>query len=107
MSKHEAPIERREPAVLIGLIMAFVTAVLNLVVLFGVDLSTEQSAGIVSVVDTFLLVLTAVLIRGKVYAPATVKQLVVEAKVDALEEEGRRQFRLASLDRDRKDSTGL
>ena len=40
----------REPV----LILAFVAAVLNCAVLFGVDLSTEQTAAILAVVNTGL-----------------------------------------------------
>ena len=51
-----------EPAMVIGL----VTAVLVLLVAFGVPLTTEQSEAIVGVTSAVLVVLGAVLTRSKV-----------------------------------------
>ena len=69
-------LQQREPAVLIGALMAAVTAVLNVAVVLNiVELDPEQRAAILAAVNSLALLATSVLIRQRVYAPATVARL--------------------------------
>ena len=65
----------REPVAIIGAVTAAATAILALVVAFGLDVSPDQQAAILGVVAV-LAPLTATLVtRSWVYAPATVERL--------------------------------
>lgn len=79
MSRHEAPVGKREPAVIIGLVVGFVTTVIALVVAFGVDLSTEQQGAILAVVAALAALVQAFLTRGVVFAPASVARIEDQA----------------------------
>jgi ABC-type enterobactin transport system permease subunit len=61
---------KNEPVVLGGLVTGLVTAVLALVIAFGVDLTQEQQVAILGVV-TALIALVAWLVRRKTYGPET------------------------------------
>lgn len=90
---------RTEPARLIGGIVAAVAAVVGLLVAFGVPVTDDQKEAILLVVSTVGPLVAGLVIRERVYAPATVKQLVVDAQVDALETRGRRDYAAAVRDR--------
>lgn len=83
---------REEPARLTASIVAAVGAVLALLVAFGVPVTDTQQSAILSVATIVLPLLTGFVIREQVYAPATVKKIAVDAKVDALEAAGRGQY---------------
>lgn len=63
---------KNEPVVVGGLVTGLVTAVLALIIAFGVDLSQEQQVAILGVV-TALIALVAFLVRRKTYGPVTVQ----------------------------------
>lgn len=74
MARHAAPtFTEREPAAVIAVVVAFATAVLGLLVAFGVDVTPEQRDAILGVIGpTVLLIgLVAALIRRKVSPTAT------------------------------------
>lgn len=64
-----------EPARIIGLVSAAVASILALLIAFGVGLSEEQVAAVLGVIAGAGPLVTALVIRGKVYAPATVKRI--------------------------------
>lgn len=68
-----------EPATIVGTITAAATAVIALLVAFGLDLSDEQQQAILGVVAVAAPVIAAVVIRGKVYAPKTAQEVVNDA----------------------------
>ena len=65
---------RTEPARLIGAVTALVTAGIALLVAFGVPLTDTQQIAILSVVAAVAPLLAALVIRERVYAPATVAE---------------------------------
>ena len=65
---------RTEPARLIGAVTALVTAGIALLVAFGVPLTDTQQVAILSVVAAVAPLLAALVIRERVYAPATVAE---------------------------------
>lgn len=65
----------REPSVIIGAISAAVAAVLVLVVSFGLHITDDQQSAILGVIGPVGLLIAAAVIRGRVYAPATVARL--------------------------------
>src|SRR5690606_36934868 len=68
-----------EPATIVGTITAAATAIIALLVAFGLDLSDEQQQAILGVVAVAAPVIAAVVIRGKVYAPKTAQEVVNDA----------------------------
>ena len=65
-----------EPLVTVGTITAAVTAVIGLLVAFGLDLSADQRTavlGVVAVIAPFVVTFWG---RRQVYAPATVARLL-------------------------------
>lgn len=67
---------KSEPSVIVGGITAFVTAAIGLVVAFGLDITEEQKNAILAMTAVLAPVLASVVIRSKVYAPATVQEIV-------------------------------
>jgi len=65
-----------EPLVTIGAITAAVTAVLGLLVAFGLPISDDQQARILGVIAVAAPFVVAFWGRQKVYAPATVARLL-------------------------------
>lgn len=61
----------REPA----RVVAFTTAFLALLVAFGVQITTEQSAAIVGIVIALVTVLGGEITRANVYSPNTVDEI--------------------------------
>lgn len=70
-----------EPATIVGSITAAATAIIALLVAFGMDLTQDQQNAILGVVAVAAPVIAAVIIRGKVYAPKTVQEQVNAAAV--------------------------
>lgn len=68
--------ESTEPLWTVGSITAGVTAILALLVAFGLELSTEQKTAILGVVAVAAPLIVTMVGRGKVYAPATVARLL-------------------------------
>lgn len=66
----------REPATIIASITGAATAIIALVVAFGLDLSTDQQTAILGVVAVAAPLIAGVVIRSKVFAPATVADIV-------------------------------
>ncbi len=64
-----------EPLLTVGGIGALVSAVIALIVAFGVPLSDGQTVAILGVVAVVAPFVVAAVGRGKVYAPATVRRL--------------------------------
>jgi NAD(P)-dependent dehydrogenase (short-subunit alcohol dehydrogenase family) len=62
---------REEPAKVIAWLVFVVTAILNLIVLFGAPVDAEQKAGVIAVVTGFAPVVAGYLIRANVFAPDT------------------------------------
>jgi len=73
----------REPAAIIGAISTAVTAVLALLVAFGIDLTDGQQAAILGVIAGVGPVVTGILIRRTVYSPATRDAQVAAAATSA------------------------
>lgn len=71
MAKHAA-VTDSEPAVVVGLITAVVTAVVAVLVAFGVDLTTEQQVAILGLVAAVAPIVAAILTRGRVTPAAAV-----------------------------------
>ncbi|MBM0275313.1 hypothetical protein [Micromonospora tarensis] len=65
-----------EPLFTVGALTAAVTAVLALLVAFGLPVSDDQQAAILGVVAVAGPLVVAALARGRVYAPATVSRLL-------------------------------
>lgn len=61
----------KEPSALIGAISTAVAAVLALLVAFGIDLTDTQQTAILTVIAGVGPIVAALLIRSKVYSPAT------------------------------------
>lgn len=66
---------RTEPAAIIGGITAFVTALLGLLVAYGVDVSQQQQTAILGVTAVVAPLLASLVIRYNVYAPASVERI--------------------------------
>lgn len=65
-----------EPARIIGLVGAAVQTILVLLVAFGIDVTKDQQLAIIGAIAAIGTLITALLIRGKVYAPASVETAV-------------------------------
>ena len=70
----------KEPAITVATVTAFVTAIIGLLVAFGLDISKEQQDAILGVIGPTFLVILAVgpIVRQFVYAPKTVERLANE-----------------------------
>ena len=69
----------KEPARIIGAITGAATAIIALLVAFGLDLTQEQQAAILGVVAVVAPVVAGVVIRQHVYPPATVDRIEARA----------------------------
>jgi hypothetical protein len=58
--------DTREPLVVRAAVVAFLDAIVHLVVLFGVDLTAEQVAGVSGVLNLGSILAVVLLTRGKV-----------------------------------------
>ena len=78
-----APLTAREPAIVIGTVTTAVTAVLALLVAFGIDLSQGQQVAILGVIAGVGPLVVAFLTRSKVAPIATVVAQQVDGAVIA------------------------
>lgn len=69
----------REPAVIIGSVVALVDAALIAIVAFGVDLTKEQTAAVMGVASGIATLIGAYVTRGKVWSPESVEEAIDEA----------------------------
>lgn len=69
-----------EPAISVASITAAVTAVLALLVSFGVSLSPDQQLAILGVVAVVGPLVVGLVTRGRVYAPETVEERILDAE---------------------------
>ena len=69
-----------EPLLSVGTITAVATAVLSLLVLFGLHLSPATQGTILTAIGVIAPVVVALWGRRKVYAPATVARLLAAAR---------------------------
>jgi hypothetical protein len=69
-----------EPLLTVGGAVAVITALLDMLVLFGVHMSDAQQAGVLAVVNVLAPFAVALWGRRKVYAPATVSRLLAAAR---------------------------
>lgn len=67
---------KSEPSVIVGTVTAFVTALIGLLVAFGLDITEDQKNAILGMTAVLAPIIAAVIIRGKVFSPATVDQMV-------------------------------
>lgn len=65
-----------EPALTVGAVTGFVTALLGLAVAFGLPVTDGQQAAILGITATLAPLVAAWFIRSRVYAPATVARLL-------------------------------
>lgn len=70
-----------EPALSVGSIIAAVTAIIALLVAFGLDISEEQQTAILGVVAVLAPVIATVVTRSKVYSPASTTKIANESAV--------------------------
>lgn len=66
---------QKEPAVLVGLVVAAVAAIIALATAFGLNLSDAQKIAILGVFGPVYALVQAWVTRGKVYSPATVAEV--------------------------------
>lgn len=76
-----------EPARLVGAITAAVTAIIALLVAYGLDISESQQAGILGVVAVAAPLIAALVIRGNVYAPDTAAEMETDAYKNGLDDQ--------------------
>lgn len=74
-------VAKTEPAAMVASMTAAATAILALLVAYGFDVSPEQQAAILGVVAVVAPVVAGLIIRSKVYSPATTQKLANEAAV--------------------------
>ncbi|WP_405114367.1 hypothetical protein OG559_09400 [Micromonospora sp. NBC_01405] len=65
-----------EPLFTVGGIIAAGTAVISLLVAFGLPLSANQQTAVLGLVAVLAPLVVAVIARGRVYSPATVARLL-------------------------------
>lgn len=70
-----------EPAITITAITTAVTAILGLLVAFGLDIDSAQQNAILTAIAAVWAIVTPLWIRSKVWAPDTVEEVVEEAHV--------------------------
>lgn len=75
-SLYDPNADSSEPLISVGTITAAATAVIGLLVAFGLDLSDVQEKAVLGVVGVLAPVVVMVWGRRKVYAPATVARLL-------------------------------
>jgi hypothetical protein len=68
--------EASEPLVTVGGITAAATAVIGLLVAFGLPVTDDQQAAILGVVAVLAPLAVALIGRSRVFAPATVRRLL-------------------------------
>lgn len=71
----------QEPARIIASITAAVTAVIALLVAYGLDISQEQQAAILGVVAVVAPLIAGIIIRNNVYSPQSTQDVAERAAV--------------------------
>ena len=66
---------KTEPAAIVGTVTAVVAAIIALLVAFGLDISQDKQVAILGVVTVVTPLIASLVIRGKVFAPATVERI--------------------------------
>lgn len=69
----------KEPSAIIGAVSAAVSAILALLVAFGLDLSPDQQSAILTVIATVGSLVVGFTVRGQVYSPNAVERITREA----------------------------
>lgn len=69
-----------EPALKVGAIVALVGAILAAVAAFGLKLTPEQTAAVMSLTTIAAPLVSAWFTRSRVYSPATVAKLIDQSK---------------------------
>lgn len=64
-----------EPLLSVGAVTSGATAVIALLVSFGLHLSHDQQAAIMAAIAVLVPLLTAIIGRGRVFSPATVRKM--------------------------------
>lgn len=64
-----------EPALSVGTITAAVTAVIGLLVAFGIDLTQDQQVAILGMAAVIAPAIVAIITRAKVYSPASTQKI--------------------------------
>ncbi len=65
-----------EPALKVGAVVAFVGALIAAAAAFGLNLTAEQTAAVMTVTTIVAPIVSGWLTRSRVYSPASVAQLV-------------------------------
>lgn len=65
-----------EPALAVGAVTAFVTAVIGLLVAFGLPVTDDQQAAILGITAVLAPVIAGWFIRSRVFSPAAVARLL-------------------------------
>lgn len=68
-----------EPSTIVGFITAFVAALISLAVAFGFDLTDDQRNSILGLTAVVAPLIAAVIIRSRVFSPASTKAIAEEA----------------------------
>ncbi len=79
-----------QPAAIVGTITAAVAAVIALVVAFGIDLTPDQQAAILSVAAVAAPLIAALFIRRRVWSPASHEAVIQQVR--RVEATARQQF---------------
>ena len=72
-----------EPALSVGIVQAVVVAAIGLGVAFGLPISDDIQSAILGFLAPAWVLIAALRIRGKVYAPSTVHDISVDAAVES------------------------
>lgn len=78
-----------EPSAIIGTITAFVAAAIALVTAYGLDMSDAQRDAVLGMTAVLAPLIAALIIRSKVFAPATVDRLANGRAPDDVDATGR------------------
>ena len=69
-----------EPLITVGTITAAGTAVLALLVVFGVDIDKDKQVAILGVVTVLAPLVVMAIGRGRVFSPATVRRMMLRGQ---------------------------
>lgn len=86
MGSQGVPVLSKEPAAFVGVLTSIASSVIALLVAFGADITPEQRIALLGAVATLAPVLSAILIRARVYAPETVDRIDDASWHDGYEE---------------------
>ena len=71
----------KEPLINVGMVVAAGTALLATVAAFGLDMSDKQTGAVLTLLGVLAPLIVVLLGRLKVFSPATVRKMVVDAAV--------------------------